>query len=68
MNFLTKPSTWRNWELWIFKAAVFCFGIFLGILFSKNLSPYIPYFFLFAVCGTLLVLSMWVRKISSRQN
>jgi hypothetical protein len=64
MNFLNRRSSWSNLELWIFKVVVFSCGLIAGVYLDQFLLVYMPVLIVFALCGCVLILFIWIRKLT----
>jgi hypothetical protein len=68
MRFFSLKSVWSNFQLAVFKGALLCGGIFVGVVYHEMLERYL---LLIAILGFALfavVTVMWLRKMLSEPH
>ena len=67
MNFLTKKSTWSNFDLWVFKLAVFTGSALIGAYFSETVIGFTKYFLIVFIISTAWATWAWTRNMKKEQ-
>ncbi len=68
MSFLTKQTTWSNWELWLFKACVFSGGIAAGLYFYRDLKDAFVFLVPFFVLTGIWAAFAWIKKMNQQKQ
>ncbi len=65
MNFLSRKTTWSNYQLWTFKVCVFLFGLAGGVWFKEELQSLLPVIFTVALVLGLWMAFLWFKKLGA---
>ncbi len=62
INKIFSKTTWNWWELWSFKAVIFCIGIIFGAFFPTFFLSIMPIIAFLGIGGGIFVTYLWIRK------
>ncbi len=67
MNFFKIKTTWSNFELWLFKLALFSGSALIGAYFSETVLGFAKYFFIVFVISIAWATLTWINKMKKEK-
>ncbi len=63
ISFFERKVPLTNWQLWIYKVAVFCLSIAIGCYFADYLKPYLLAFVVIGVITSVWITVIWLKAM-----